>query len=391
MSSTSEPFDSEAPQSSITRRAAISLLGGATLATTITLGSRSEATLGGLAATGGNVNAADTPAVNASLGDHALLGDQAPSARGRTDLDPETRRRVLYRLLGAVPDRQRTISAKKIGEEDRDGYILETLELDLNGIEPVPALFARPKNHPGPYPTVLFNHSHGGGYDVGKKELVDGRAYLAPTPYARELTARGAAVLAIDHWIFGARAHTSESDMFKAMLWQGRVLWGMMVYDSLRAIDYLVSRPDVDAARLATLGISMGSTMAWWVAALDPRILATVDICCLTEFHTLLKERGLRHHGVYYYVPSLLEHFTTSDINALIAPRPHLGLAGTKDVLTPVAGLDIIDRELSKVYAEQGARENWKLLRYEVGHQETPEGRAAILEFLDRTLGTATR
>ena len=58
------------------------------------------------------------------------------------------------------------------------------------------------------------------------------------------------------------------------MLWNGRVLWGMMVFDNLRALDYLVSREDVDAQRLATLGISMGSTMAWWSAALDERIRA---------------------------------------------------------------------------------------------------------------------
>ena len=49
-------------------------------------------------------------------------------------------------------------------------------------------------------------------------------------------------------------------------------MWGMMVHDSLRAIDYLVGRPDIDPARIGTLGMSMGSTMAWWVAALDPRV-----------------------------------------------------------------------------------------------------------------------
>jgi dienelactone hydrolase len=92
--------------------------------------------------------------------------------------------------------------------------------------------------------------------------------------------------------VFGERSHTSEADTFKATLWQGQVLWGMMVYDSLRAVDFLARRPDVDAARLGTLGISMGSTMAWWLAALDERIKATVDICCLTDFHTLLAKKG---------------------------------------------------------------------------------------------------
>jgi hypothetical protein len=107
-----------------------------------------------------------------------------------------------------------------------------------------------------------------------------------------------------------------------------------------------------------------------------------VDICCLTEFHVLRQQGGLGRHGVYYYVPRLLNSFTTSDINALIAPRPHLALAGLQDGLTPVEGLDIIDAEMQRVYAEQGAPENWKLLRYDVGHQETPEGREEILRFL---------
>ena len=52
-------------------------------------------------------------------------------------------------------------------------------------------------------------------------------------------------------------------------------------------------------------------------------------------------------------MPGLLKRFTTAQINALIAPRAHLGLAGLQDKLTPVEGLDIIDRELTSAYAEQ--------------------------------------
>jgi Dienelactone hydrolase family len=296
------------------------------------------------------------------------------------------RRAELYSLLGDLPDRQRPVGSKRLREEPRDGYVLETWELDLNGIEPVPAYLARPAEASGLIPAVVFNHSHGGGYKIGKLELVDGRSYLQPTPYAKVLTDLGYAVLCIDHWIFGERSHTTELDMAKAMLWRGQVLWGMMVYDSLRAVDFLTTRPDVDPRRIGTLGMSMGSTMAWWLAALDERIKVTVDICCLTDFHTLLEKKGLSGHGIYYYVPRLLKHFTTSQINALIAPRAHLGLAGLQDKLTPVQGLDIIDRELQKVYAAFGHAERWTLVRYDVGHQETAEGREAIIGFLKRFL-----
>ena len=193
-------------------------------------------------------------------------------------------------------------------------------------------------------------------------------------------------MLAIDAWGFGGRYTRTESSIFKEMLWKGQVMWGMMVYDSLRAVDYLVSRADVDAARIGTLGMSMGSTMAWWVAALDPRVRVCVDICCLTDFDALIESGGLDGHGIYYYVPRLLNHFTTAQINALIAPRPHLGLAGNRDPLTPPQGLDRIDAELKQVYAEAGAPEAWQMLRYEVPHVETQEMRQAILAFLQRWL-----
>ena len=300
--------------------------------------------------------------------------------------DKEARRGQLYKLLGDLPDRKRKISVSKIDEEKRASYVLEKLLLDLNGIEPVPAYFVYPRDKKGPFPAILYNHAHGGNYVLGKDELIYGREALQKPPYAEVLTQKGYCALCIDAWCFGERRGRTESETFKQMLWMGQVLWGMMVYDSLRAIDYLVSRPDVDASRLGTMGISMGSTMAWWVAALDTRIKVCIDICCLTDFQALIESRGLDGHGIYYYVPGLLKHFTTSDINKLIVPRPHLSLAGNFDRLTPPQGLDRIDAELKKAYAKENAEDAWKLVRYNTGHFETAAMRKEILSFLERWL-----
>ena len=164
-------------------------------------------------------------------------------------------------------------------------------------------------------------------------------------------------------------------------------MWGMMVFDTLRALDYLLTRDDVDPSRVATLGLSMGSTMAWWAAALDKRIKVCVDLCCLTDFHSLIESNGLDGHGVYYYVPRLLKHFTTAQINALISPRPHLALAGNLDALTPAGGLDRVDAELKKAYAADGAPDGaWKLFRQDVKHEETPQMRTEVVKFLERWL-----
>jgi hypothetical protein len=244
--------------------------------------------------------------------------------------DRQLRRAELYSLLGDLPDRSRLVEAHKVLEERRDKYVLEKLVLELNGVEHVPAYFVRPLDaQPGRrLPTILYNHAHGGDYKLGKDELANGSRYFQKPPYAEELARRGYAALCIDHWMFGERSGKTESSTFKRMIWQGQVLWGMMVFDSLRAIDYLVTRRDVDPGRIGTLGLSMGSTMAWWAAALDERLKVCVDLCCLTDFHALIETNGLDGHGIYYYVPNLLKHFTTAQINALISPRPHFGGGG---------------------------------------------------------------
>lgn len=294
-------------------------------------------------------------------------------------------RAQLWNLLGDLPPRNQTPAARTIWRRDGGDYWLERLTLELNGLESVPAYFATPKGD-GPFPVVLYNHAHGGDYEIGKEEFIRGRAALQQPPYVEALTTQGYAALCIDHWLFGERRGRTESELFKVMLWRGQVLWGMMVFDSICALDYLCTRAEVDANRIATLGLSMGSTMAWWVAALDTRIKVCIDLCCLTDFDAIIASRGLDGHGIYYYVPALLKHFTTAQINALIAPRPHLALAGNLDPLTPAAGLDRIDAELRQVYAEQSAAEAWQMKRYEIGHYETAEMRAEVLAFLAQWL-----
>ena len=107
--------------------------------------------------------------------------------------------------------------------------------------------------------------------------------------------------------------------------------------------------------------MSMGSTMAWWLAALDERVKVTVDICCLDGFRHARRQEGLAATACTTTSRASSSISPTAQINALVAPRAHLGLAGLQDKLTPVEGLDIIDRELTRVYAELGHPERWKL------------------------------
>lgn len=308
-----------------------------------------------------------------------------------TTTETDSLRESLYTLLGRLPGRDNSLHCERIALRDCGNYILEELVLTIETgseepvCEPIPAYFIRPAGE-GPFPAVLYNHSHGGRYEVGKEELLAPAPYMDSVSYADALTAMGYAVLCIDHWCFGKRSGRTESSVFKEMLWKGEYMWGRMVYESLRALDYLCGRSDVDASRIATVGMSMGSTMAWWLAALDRRIKVCVDLCCLTDYDALIQENGLDEHGVYYYIPGLMLHFTASRINALIAPRPHLGTVGIYDPLTPQSGVDRIEREVGQVYAQLGAVENFRILRYPLAHQESHQMRRDVLQFLEKHL-----
>ena len=302
------------------------------------------------------------------------------------NLEQKEKRERLWSLLGSLPPHTRPVDGKITRERESDSYILQEIILDAGGLEPVSGYFIKPRNLSGPAPAILYHHHHGGNYHVGARELIEGWAGLQNPPYAQEFASRGWVALCMDMWNFGKRHTRTESSLFKEMLWRGQVLWGMMVYDAVKALDYLCSRSEVDTNWIGAFGMSMGSTMAWWLAALDERIKVCVDLCCLTDFDALIEAGGLDKHGLYYYVPGLLNHFSTADINALIAPRPHLSLAGARDALTPPEGLDRIDRHLQKVYKEFEVPEAWKLYREDTGHQETPTMRKQILAWLERWL-----
>ncbi len=308
-----------------------------------------------------------------------------------------SRRAELYGLLGVLPDREAPVTVTQTSREvlERNGQriLLERLvlhvETDADVMnEPIPAWYAVPEGTQPErkLPGVLFCHSHGGRYRLGKDELIEGNVYLAEEPHVWTLTREGYAVLAIDSWVFGERAVRKETAVFKDMLWRGETLWGHMVYDDIRALDVLSGMPEVDPARIAALGISMGSTRAWWLAALDERVKVCVDLCCQTDYDALAAENGFDRHGVYYYVPSLRRHFTTPEIDCLIAPRPHLATVGLLDDLTPVSGVDRIEREVSACYGSFGVPERFRVLRFPLPHQENDRMRADELAFLRKYL-----
>jgi dienelactone hydrolase len=305
-------------------------------------------------------------------------------------------RAQLWQLLGKLPPRPKNLVVKTLKREDRGDYILEKFQFDNGAGAVVPGYLLIPKKIAGKAPGILYCHWHGGQYAIGKEELFGTNA--TPVPPGPELVRHGYVVIAIDAYCFGERngqvpggpgekGSAGEMTASKFNLWFGRTLWGMIVRDDLIALDYLCSRPEVDKTRIGVTGISMGATRTWWAMALDERLKVGVAVCCLTRYQNLIEHEALRAHGIYYFVPGMLQHFDTEAVVALCAPRPMLFLNGATDSGSPVDGIRIIEQKVKRVYRVYGAENNFQTIIYPgVGHHYTPDMWRRMLARMDAVL-----
>jgi len=165
-------------------------------------------------------------------------------------------RAELWQLLGRLPARPTVPHVQTLSREDRGEYIIEKFQFDNGAGDIVPGYLLLPKGASGKVPAILYCHWHGGEYDNGKEELF--RSEHIPVQPGPALAARGYAVLGVDACSFGERnghgpggpaekGSAGEMTASKFNLWVGRTLWGMILRDDLMALDYLVSRPEVDS------------------------------------------------------------------------------------------------------------------------------------------------
>jgi len=305
-------------------------------------------------------------------------------------------RRQLWRFLGKLTERPPRPRVETLTRKDHGDYFAEKFQFDNEAGAVVPGYLLLPKHVNGKAPGILYCHYHGGDYGNGKEEIF--KKWPADEQAGPALAKRGFAVLAIDAYCFGERrgrgpggpkerGMKEELSASKFNLWIGRTLWGMMLRDDLMALDYLFSRPEVDKRRVGVTGMSMGATRSWWLMALDERIRTGVAVACLTRYQNLIEQQGLAQHGIYYYVPGMLNHFDTEAVVSLIAPRPAMFLNGDQDAGSPVDGIREIERVVRKAYRLYGAGRKFASVVYEgVGHDYTPAMWKRMLSWMDDQL-----
>lgn len=294
--------------------------------------------------------------------------------------------------LGDLPPRPAPVRAGTVSRELRRDYVLERVGID-NGVDgEVSALLLVPRNLRGPAPAILWLHSS----TPDKTQIIIPGTNGGEESLGEAFVRAGYVVLSPDAYWHGDRAgtgpsgsletlRTEQESLFKWNLWLGRTLWGMFVRDDQVALDYLWSRPEVDRSRIGATGMSMGSTRAWWLAAVDGRVSAVVAVACFTRYQNLIAHGELRQHGIYYFVDGLLRHFDTEGVLALIAPRPLLALTGELDAGSPADGIEVLNEKLGQVYTALGAGDRFRSILYpETGHTYTPEMRARMLEWFEK-------
>lgn len=261
--------------------------------------------------------------------------------------------------LGGFPDKAE-LDAQILEETCCDGYLRQRIELTTYPGLRMPMYVLIPSSGTmKPLHAVIACHGHG----YGSRETVglspDGDSEAQPTyqrNFAIELVKRGFLVAVPELLGFGDRRLKAESTaehgnscytISTYLLQFGYTMAGHRVYEVLRALDYLIGRPDVDCRRIGCMGISGGGLVAAFAAALDERINAAV----VSGYVNLFKESILTiHHCVDNYVPGLNRIAEMPDLVGLIAPRPLLVEAGLYDDIFPIEATRKAFEQIHNIY-----------------------------------------
>jgi len=248
-----------------------------------------------------------------------------------------------------------TVTEKEGYRLERVSYLVEPNERTAAYLL-VPVGATKDKKAPG----ICVWHQHNGAYQIGKDEpagLKLGPMHQTGVALAKE----GYVVLCPDAAGFGERnkrgglnGRNLEHYLFAMWVVAGKCLAWKNIADMRRAVDYLCSRPEVDAARIGCYGHSMGSTHTWLVGPWEPRLKALVGNCCMPTYAAM--ERTNLIHCFPNYVPGWRKYGDIPDIVGMIAPRAlHLNF-GETDGGSPIeevkTGVEIIRRAYAAKNAE---------------------------------------
>ena len=306
----------------------------------------------------------------------------------RTVADAERRkkwvRETLLEILGGLPDYHGPLNPKITGRIEAESYTIEKVIFEsLPGFF-VTANLYRP-NQAGRYPAVLLQSGH---TQEGKPEPQRLAANLALKGFvglAFDPVGQGEREQTYDRQVGGPLAGEAVAEHIQAgaqSILVGESVARYFVWDAKRALDYLLSRPEVDATRVGAVGCSGGGALTMFIAALDPRLKAVVPACFPNSYRLLFA--GPNPDSEMSFL-NLSRGLDVADFLELSAPTPWLIQATEHDYFTP-EGARLVYEEARRWYALYGAEDN---VHFSVGsgpHGMPLESREAIYEWMIRWL-----
>lgn len=291
--------------------------------------------------------------------------------------------RALWANLGRMPAAV-PLAAECTEVVDCEDHIRERVVFDTTPFDSVPAYVLLPKDMaPGERrPGILAAHGHGNGKtDVSgahppeHEDQVKAHNY----DYARQFVRRGYVVIAPDWRGFGerqspadwARAGRDKCNVnYMAYGYFGYHLLTLQIWDGMRTLDYLQSRPEVDPTRIGCAGLSLGGTMTTYLAALDSRIrVACISGYLSTVRHDAITDRGQGNFCGAQYSPGLLEIGDIPDVACLIAPRPLIAEMGIRDTCFVIDDVKAAYEQVERLYQATGYADCIDCDIFDGGHQ----------------------
>lgn len=153
-----------------------------------------------------------------------------------------------------------------------------------------------------------------------------------------------------------------EDTVAKSLLMAGITWPGVMIWDDIRTLDYLITRPEVDPERIACIGLSLGGFRSAYLSGIDPRIKCAVVVGWMSAYGKMLK-RHMVCHTWMLFIPGHYQYLDLPDVVSMLAPNPLLVIHGKRDELFPPEGVEEAFEKISAVYEKLGAWQNFSRQR----------------------------
>jgi dienelactone hydrolase len=290
--------------------------------------------------------------------------------------------REFHQMLGLWPIPERTpLNAQVTGTLERDGgVVIEKIHFQSKPGLYVTGNLYRPKQVEGKLPAILYVCGHSGrGRDGNKTAFQDHGMWFARNGYVAFL---------IDTLQLGEVAGVHHGTYNLGRWWwqaAGYTPAGVECWNGIRAIDYLVGRPDVDPARIGVTGISGGGATTFWIAAADARVACAAPTSGMSDLESYVEHRIINGHCDCMFMYNTYRWEWTT-IAALIAPRPMLFANSDQDPIYPMDGNARVFDRLRKLYAMHGHADRVAEHVSPGGHAYRPDLRMAIFRWLNTHL-----